>query len=101
MPKYFFRISNTYSSKNKLTAAVSEVLAKHYHTLLGSPLDKDRFLKRLSDEVKGLSTEHPRCAPLSLSVNSFGDRGLVYVSVHGVCEAHLYTVKKDLSQDNL
>lgn len=97
--KYFFKITQSYSAKNKLYEAMQKHAASLDGTLIDSYLDLVDFRNAVIAKAAELHQEHSRCQPLS--VNSTHDKSWhgpeetegSSLMVQGCFDAKFYPVK--------
>lgn len=94
--KYFIKITQTYSCKNKLDHSISKALSA-IDCLAIDTDDIQDFLKDLSTKIDETNKEHPRCTPRNLNIFSLHDQegqGNIGCGVEGVMRFSVYAVKR-------
>ncbi len=100
--KYFIKITQTYSCKNKLDHAIFKALSDIDCLALDTD-DIHAYLRGLSAKIDGANEEHPRCTPRNLNIFSLHDQegyGNIGCGVEGVLRFSVYVVKTHISTND-
>lgn len=99
MAQYFFKISMSYTDKNKLYAEFFNFVKSHDNTLIPSDSDKKDFKNVLRSKLEELQKKHSRCKPLNLSMGNYYslDTDTEDVRVSGSFTADIFKVKNKFS----
>jgi hypothetical protein len=100
MDQYYFKITASYTDKNKLYKAFSEHVHELDGTLIQDEDTRQAFTRALQLKMDQLNKEHSRCKPLELTHTNFSTPSL---SVTGSWTASLYKIKRavELKEDLL
>jgi len=96
MAQHFFKISHSYSQKNKLYKAFFDYIKSVDATLLTSDVAKNNFLESLRSVMAQLNAKHSRCKPISFSGYPSVHDYSQLVEVSGSFTAEIYQVKKEM-----
>ena len=101
MEQYFFKLSQSYSSKNKLDEEITNFLYSLDRTLLPSQADLESFKDYLKFKIEELHKAHPRCKKIELRIwsSSFdASRGIKDMAVAcGSVVGNIFEVKRSYS----
>lgn len=94
MNQHFFKITATYSDKNKLYKDLREYIESWDGTLLTTKQCMEEFTYKLGKTCAELNRKHYRCKPIEIQQGEHqtGSKNSVYVP--GSWHAELYEVKQ-------
>lgn len=98
MKKFFFKISISYSDKNKLYRDVSAFIKLNDSTLIIGEKRLIDFTQYLTKGVEQLNAKHNRCKPLLLNIWRFDNEDNetdIQVQVSGCFAANIYPVASE------
>jgi len=102
MNKYLTRVSQVYSSKNKLEKAIQDFIKCNDRLLIDSK-DLNEFKSKIIQHINFLNLENARCSPKSASWYNAGESSKIKDwGISGVdCIAfYIYEIKNEYSFEN-
>jgi hypothetical protein len=96
MEQYFFKITASYTSKNKLYEEFSQYIHSLDGTLIKDQESLDALVKLIKLKLEGLNKKYNRCKPVQLSENRYGGYG---ISVSGSWGGSIYKVERAVEME--
>ena len=97
MNKYFFKVTMTYTSKNRAHKTMCNYATMHDNTLLSSDENKAKFINDFREKLAQVNRMNPRCNDLAFS-GYYSYEGTVNESlgISGNYSCVIYKVKHEI-----
>jgi len=93
MEQYFFKITASYTSKNKLYKEFNAYIQFLDGTLIKDEYSLEAFIQLVKLNLHKINKKHSRCKPVYLLENKYGGIG---IRVEGSWSASFYEVKQSV-----